>query len=62
MMKSKLVKSHLVLPYVRRIKPRQCLMLLLLVAPYEIADLLVPPLGKAQGIPEMQWYLGSKII
>lgn len=35
---------------------------LLLVAPYEIAELLVPPLGKAQGIPEMQWYLGSRII
>lgn len=35
---------------------------LLLVAPYEIANLLLPPLGKAQRIPEMQWYLGSKLI
>lgn len=35
---------------------------LLLVAPYEIANLLIPPLGKAQRIPEMQWYLSSKLI
>lgn len=34
---------------------------LLLVAAYEIAN-LVPSLGKAQRIPEMQWYLGSKLI
>lgn len=35
---------------------------LLLVAPYEIANILVPSLGRAQRIPEMQWYLGSKLI
>ena len=35
---------------------------LLLVAPYEIVNLLIPPLGKAQTIPEMQWDLGSKLI